>query len=234
MYKVKVISILTALFLVLSFPLTAGAFQDKRMVAIGDSIPFGYNLVEGNLNPPKQSFPSLIGTERDMEVINLSIPGLTSEELLQAVRSNDIFREALHDADYVVLYIGGNDLLNILKKNGGLKGLKMEEAAPIIRDLIYNVYSTILEIDQLTDGKVLVYNIYNPYPAAGEKLSTPLSYINQQYASVIKLLQHFASVKLIDAHKAFEGKPKLIIEGDVHPTTEGQEILAEIGLKHID
>ncbi|WP_074733278.1 SGNH/GDSL hydrolase family protein [Halobacillus karajensis] len=230
----KKIWMLMIVFIISVTPMQAHAFNEKRLVAIGDSIPYGYNLTKENKNPPKESFPYLIGMEKDMEVTNLSIPGLTSAQLLMAVRSNKIFRESLKEADYVIVYIGGNDLLNVVKKNGGLDGLKMEEAAPVIRDLIYNVYSTILEIDELTDGKILVYNIYNPYPAAGDKLSTPLAYINQQYASLIQLLKHFASVTLINAYKAYHDHPEYIIKGDVHPTEKGQRILAEITLKHLD
>ncbi|MGP4059390.1 SGNH/GDSL hydrolase family protein [Halobacillus sp. H74] len=230
MKKILLMAIILALII---YPVQAFAYKEKRLVAIGDSIPYGYNLTKENISPPKGSFPYLIGNKRKIEVTNMSIPGLTSGELLKAVKTNDLFREALNDADYVVVYIGGNDLLNIVKKNGGLDGMKMEEAAPVIRDLVYNVYSTILEIDQMTDGKILVYNIYNPYPAAGDKLSTPLSYINQQYSSLIKLLKHFTSVHLLNAYKAYNGHPEYIIEGDVHPTKEGQEVLAKIALKHI-
>ncbi|WP_226581818.1 GDSL-type esterase/lipase family protein [Halobacillus litoralis] len=203
------------------------------MVAVGDSIPYGYNLEKDNSQPPDGSFPSLIAKKRNLEVTNLSIPGITSSELLGAVKSNEIYREALKEADYVIVYIGGNDLLNIVKQNGGLDGVELEDAAPVIRDLLYNVYETILEIDELTDGKILVYNIYNPYPAAGDKLDTPLAYINQQYASLVKLLKHFTSVSLVNANKAFRGHPEYIIKGDVHPTKKGQEVLAKLALKHV-
>lgn len=229
----KKIWLLMLIMVLIISPIEVFGFNEKRLVAIGDSIPYGYNLTKDNKNPPKEAFPYLIGSKKDMEVTNLSIPGLTSKELLKAVKYNKLFRESLKNSDYVIVYIGGNDLLNIVKKNGGLDGLKLEDAAPVIRDLIYNVYSTILEIDELTDGKILVYNIYNPYPAAGDQLSTPLSYINKQYASLIQLLKHFASVSLINAYKAYNGHPEYILEGDVHPTKKGQKVLAEISLKHI-
>ena len=208
--------------------------QDERVVAIGDSIPFGYNLSKDNHMPPSKAFPNLIGKETGLEVTNLSVPGLTSGELLRAVHSNDMFRQSIQGADYVILYIGGNDLLNLVKKNKGLDGIRINEAAPVIRDLIYNVYSTIVLIDQLTDGQILVYNIYNPYPSAGDQLNTPLAYINQQYASLIKLLSHFTSVKLLNANSAFKGHPDYIIKGDVHPTEKGQRVLAKLALQQMN
>ncbi|UOR10942.1 SGNH/GDSL hydrolase family protein [Halobacillus amylolyticus] len=209
------------------------ARESEQLVAIGDSIPYGYNLTKDNTLPSGGAFPYIIGNEADLEVTNLGVPGLTSAELLAAVRSNDKFRSTLKDADYVVVNIGGNDLLNLLKENKGLKGINMEEVALVVRDLIFNVYSTIIELERLTQGEILVYNIYNPYPEAGDKLDTPLSYINTQYSSLIELLSHFTNVKLVNAYQSFRGHPEYIIKGDVHPTRQGQNVLARLGLKHI-
>ncbi len=232
MNKLKV---LIGLFLLISFfqPLSVSAAKEGNLVAIGDSIPYGYNLTGDNKMPPKEAFPYLIGNEKGLEVTNLGIPGLTSSELLQAVNTNEVFRETLKDADYVIVYIGGNDLLNVVKKNGGLKNIKLEEVAPVVRDLIYNVYATILAINKLTDGQILVYNIYNPYPAAGAKLNTPLRYINKQYASLIEVLSHFTDVDLVNAYQAFKGHPEYILSKDVHPTIKGQQVLAGIGMKKL-
>ena len=224
--------IMIVMAVILWIPYATSA-EEKRLVAIGDSIPFGYNIEEENLSPPKESFPSIIANERGLEVTNLSIPGLTSKELLQAIKENDIFRESIKDADYVTVYIGGNDLLNVVKKNKGLEGLKVEQVAPVMRGLVDHVHSIILEIDKLTDGKILVYNLYNPYPQAGKQLDVPLTYINQQYASLIQLLDHFSDVQLVDAYHAYQGHPEYILPGDVHPTKQGQRVLARLSLKYI-
>ncbi|MGI8313621.1 SGNH/GDSL hydrolase family protein [Halobacillus mangrovi] len=213
---------------------TSSAAKYKHIVALGDSIPYGYNLEEDNQTSPKEAFPYIIGSEKNVEVTNMSVPGLTSRELLAAVQSNDKIRSTLRNADYVLVYVGGNDLLNLVKKNkGGIDGIKIEQVAPVIRGFIYNMYSIILEIDKLTDGKVLVYNLYNPYPAAGDKMNAPLYYLNQQYASLIKIMNHFTSIQLIDVYHSFKGHPEYIIKGDVHPTKEGQKALAELTIPYI-
>ncbi|UOQ45112.1 GDSL-type esterase/lipase family protein [Halobacillus salinarum] len=230
MKPMKVILVILMITQLLT-PFSAEAKEGGHLVAIGDSIPYGYNLTVDNKMPSGAAFPYLIGNKAGLEVTNLGIPGLTSKELLQAVKTNKVFRETIRDADYVLVYIGGNDLLNVVKKNKGLKNVTVEEIAPVIRDLLFNVYGTILTLDKLTDAKIIVYNIYNPYPAAGDKLNTPLSYINKQYASLVELLSHFTEVKLVNAYKAFKGHPEYILPKDVHPTSEGQKVLARIGLR---
>nr|WP_256521935.1 GDSL-type esterase/lipase family protein [Halobacillus sp. A5] len=206
----------------------------KQLSAIGDSIPYGYNLNKNNHYPSGKAFPYTIGQQAGLEVTNLGIPGLTSHELLTAVQKNEIFRDTIKDSDYIVLYIGGNDLLNLLKKHKGIKGIEMDETAVVVRNLLFNVYSTIMELDKLTDAEILVYNIYNPYPEEGKSLDQPLHYINAQYSSLIELLSHFTNVKLVDAYQAFKGHPEYILKDDVHPTAEGQIVLANIGLKKLE
>ncbi|WP_254434310.1 SGNH/GDSL hydrolase family protein [Halobacillus sp. Marseille-Q1614] len=227
-------TLLCFLFLInIFYPSSLHAQSPKQLVAIGDSIPYGYNLKEENTSPPGQAFPYLIGGKGNLEVTNLSIPGLTSKEMLLAVRENELFRETLKEADYVILYIGGNDLLNLLKKHKGLNGVKMDEVAYVVRNLLYNVYSIAVELDQLTEGEILVYNLYNPYPEQGEALEEPLELINKQYSSLIELLSHFTNIKHVDAYHAFRDHPEYIIPGDVHPSKEGQKVLAKIGWKQM-
>ncbi|MFC7319588.1 SGNH/GDSL hydrolase family protein [Halobacillus campisalis] len=216
------------------FPSSTYSEQNRQMTAIGDSIPYGYNLTKENKYPSGGAFPFMMGEEKNLEVTNLGIPGLTSEELLQAARGNDLFRETIKNSDYIVLYIGGNDLLKILKDHKNLQGIDMEEVALVVRNLLFNVYSTVMEIDKLTDAEILVYNIYNPYPEKGASLEQPLHYINIQYNSLVELLSHFTNVELVDAYQAFKGHPEYIIKGDVHPTAEGQFTLAEIGLNKME
>ncbi|MFC7060914.1 SGNH/GDSL hydrolase family protein [Halobacillus seohaensis] len=233
----KKISVLLCFLLVINIitPYMVQAGHPKHLVAIGDSIPYGYNLKKENKFPPGEAFPFVIGEDANLEVTNLGIPGLTSGEMLQAIRENEVFQNTVKDSDYVVVYIGGNDLLNILKKHKdkGVKGINMDEVGIVVRNLLFNVYSTVMELDKLTDGKILVYNIYNPYPIEGKTLNQPLHYINVQYSSLIELLSHFTEVKLIDAYQAFKGNPDYIIKEDVHPTVEGHKVLANLGLKQI-
>ncbi|MYL20446.1 SGNH/GDSL hydrolase family protein [Halobacillus litoralis] len=218
------------LFLLLWMTGSAHVYSsEKQITALGDSIPYGYQLTPGNKQASPQAFPYLIGEKSGMAVHNLSVPGLTSGELLQELKTNKAVRKTVADSDYVLLYIGGNDLLNFLKQNDPGHGVDLEKAAPVIRNLIYNVYSTILEIDALTDGEIFIYNLYNPYPAASDQLNAPLAYINKQYQSLVQLVRHFASVTLLDAYEVFDGHPEYIIERDVHPNKKGQEKLAELG-----
>lgn len=110
----KLFKVIAAVLLALSLGTpTAFAHQDHghghskdSLVALGDSIPFGYNLTKNNSSPAKIAFPSLIGDEADLRVRNLGVPGWQTTDLLTAFETNQKFRQAVRRADYVTVNIG--------------------------------------------------------------------------------------------------------------------------------
>jgi lysophospholipase L1-like esterase len=146
--------------------------------------------------------------------------------LLEALKNDDKFKQAVKHSDYVTLTIGSNDLLRAF-----VDGI----VAPYEVSLILaNLKNNPLEIRSLTDAPIVVYNVYNPFQVndsrhiAGDNL---LPIINTQ----IQLLTSSVidpSIVVADAYSAFrDNQSTYVIVNDIHPTVEGQKKLAEIGLK---
>jgi hypothetical protein len=61
------------------WPVSKAADHGKgALVALGDSISFGYNLENNNHHVSRDAFPSLMGEEADLRVRNLGEPGWTT------------------------------------------------------------------------------------------------------------------------------------------------------------
>ena len=107
-----ILVIFTALTLLFSTTATAAEQEETlTVVSLGDSITFGWNL-EQPQTPPVQSenaFPFLIGNG-NAEVLNVSYPGWTSTQLLEAIKTEES-QQKLQQAETVTLSIGANDLL---------------------------------------------------------------------------------------------------------------------------
>lgn len=247
MFLLKKIFKLLALLLVISslFSTTAFAKSDhgkKSLVALGDSIPFGLNLGHNNHHPSKLAYPYLIGKEGNLRVRDLGVSGWQTPQMLSALKTDQKYRQAVSHADYVVLTIGNNDLLQALqaaqvKSNGNL-ALFMPLLQQEIQksNLFGNIEEIISQTRTLTDAPVVVYNVYNPFqlddplhfagsqilPSINKNFSDLTTYTNALYDNVI----------LADAHAAFgQNQATYVLPGDIHPTIEGQIKLAEIGLE---
>ncbi|MFD1864620.1 GDSL-type esterase/lipase family protein [Planococcus chinensis] len=209
----------------------------ESLVALGDSIPFGYNLGQNNRNPAKTAYPYLIGEEDDLRVRNLGIPGWQTDQLLAALQSDQKYRQAIIHADYVAVTIGNNYLLQILLETGAKSGGNQDLFNLLLQqklassDVFANLLSILTQTRALTDAPIVLYNVYNPF-----QLNDPLHYaadpilplINGQFAQLASL---FSGVSLADANAAFGNDQAIyVILRDIHPTAAGQQVLSDIGI----
>ncbi|WP_404450603.1 GDSL-type esterase/lipase family protein [Virgibacillus necropolis] len=241
----KIFKSLTLVLLVsLLFSSTAFAKSNnakESLVALGDSIPYGFNLGQNNHAPSKYAYPYLIGDDGDLRVRNLGVPGWQTDQMLTALKSDQKYRQAVRHADYIVLTIGNNDLLQALKvaqvESNGNPLLFMQFLQQQIKDsnLFGNIGGIIKETRSLTDAPIVIYNVYNPFqpddplhvvgakilPAINKNFMDLTTYYNALYGNVL----------LADAYAAFgRDQAAYVLPNDVHPTIQGQIKLAEVGL----
>jgi lysophospholipase L1-like esterase len=253
--KLKRLSVLLIVVLALSTIFSSIASAEKKeqpnLVALGDSITFGYHLPDQiGLQPSPHAFPSLIG-ERHFNVTNLGVPSWTSSDLLTAL-STDPFKNSLKSADVVTLDIGGDDLLKAAGLTGSsttLPDLTSPEAQLKLfnaeQDLAKNLKAIILAIKMQTSAPIILYNMYNPF-GANDPIFGSLHMIGEQIingvnSQIIAPVAFQTGSLLADAYSAFNGnQAKYIIPGDVHPTLAGHKALAKLGdqalrtLKHTE
>jgi lysophospholipase L1-like esterase len=217
----------------------------KSLVALGDSIPYGYNLGNTNEHPSRDAFPYLIGEDADLRVRNLGEPGWTTDQLINTLETDQKFRQAIRHADYITLNIGNNDLLAVLNQanidsngNPNLFMLLLNQRLPVATQTITaNLGDITQQIRLLTDAPIAVYNIYNPFQVdnpmlhnLGNLVLPGFNYAMGNLTSTLNL--YYSNVLLADAFTAFGiDQATYVIRDDIHPTKAGQEVLAQIGLE---
>lgn len=228
----KVIAMFTAVVLAGSLFASAGVADSNNaresLVALGDSITFGFNLGVDNEEPSEFAFPYLIENDvKDFHVNNLAVPGLRSDELLNALRYDKKFRQPVKHAEAIVVNIGSNDLLQVLQ-DINTDPLALEKAIP---KMLENLDMIIKEIRTLTDAPIVVYNIYNPFLPNTELhilADTLLPGIHEGISNIVDS-QNDQDIVVANAYLAFgDNQAVYVREGDIHPTTQGQEILADL------
>ncbi|WP_053366688.1 SGNH/GDSL hydrolase family protein [Bacillus sp. FJAT-27245] len=212
-----------------------------KIVSLGDSITYGWNLGDDKTKPSDYAFPNLIG-ERDHKVTNLSYPGWTSARLLAEMEQNAEYADAIRKADIITLNIGSNDLLQSTGINDMVKGnipfnkeLVLYKSSQAAIELSAHLNRIIENIRSKTDAPVILYNLYNPFGISeGNPMSIVLYGLGQQILGqvneqVILSKAKPGSILIVDAFTAFDGKQAdYILPGDIHPTVKGQEVLAKL------
>ncbi|WP_409270200.1 SGNH/GDSL hydrolase family protein [Neobacillus sp. SCS-31] len=247
--KMNIMLVFILLFGTIFAPTVAAANvggKKLKIVSLGDSITYGWNLDQDRSKPSESAFPNLIG-ERDHKVTNLSKPGWTSSQLLAEIEQNPEYADAIRKADIITLNIGSNDLLQttgiIDMVNGKIPfnpAVISQKATLASMQLTVNLNTIIENIRSKTDAPVILYNLYNPY---GYDPSNPLAttlyglgnqILNQVNKDVILRQAKTGSILIADAFSAFDGKQAgYILPNDIHPNLDGQVVLAKLAEEQI-
>ncbi|GLV13406.1 hypothetical protein Heshes_10900 [Alicyclobacillus hesperidum] len=214
-----------------------------NLVALGDSITFGYNL--GNNRAPSQlAFPYLIGSKVHDNVMDLGVPGWTSANLLHALQSDPSMRADVQKANIVTIDIGSNDLLqpalSLLSESAAnwhdvslTAAQSTQLAARLssgVQDIATNVAAILRDVHTLNaKATVVVYDLYNPIPVSDRSLYMAAeAAIGAANVQIAKDAVEYGDA-IADAYDAFAGHSNYILQNDVHPSVAGQAALAKQG-----
>ena len=95
-----------------AIPASAAGSSPENVLILGDSIASGYGLDENEKN-----YGDIIADYYGCPVTNFAVPGITTNDLLTAVKGmNDTQKAALAKADVIIISIGGNDMIQYAGK----------------------------------------------------------------------------------------------------------------------
>ncbi|MGM0835283.1 MAG: GDSL-type esterase/lipase family protein [Bacillota bacterium] len=250
--KINRFSLLFAILLVFNVFASTSVFAEgdvkekNKIVALGDSIPYGYIPDETNSSPSEKSFPNLIAGGGH-NVINLSEIGATSTSLLDGMKTNknNVLLD-LQDADLITLNIGSNDILHSINFEQivdnktaitdpvALFALQQAVAAAST-ELAVNLQNIVKGIRlQNSHAPIFVYNLYNPFGESSDPFGIFLNDIGNQIASsvndtILKNSNESLGLYILGAYESFHGnQPKYVYPLDIHPTFEGHKALAAL------
>ncbi|WP_033541280.1 SGNH/GDSL hydrolase family protein [Planococcus sp. CAU13] len=187
-------------------------YSVKNIVILGDSVAYGYGTKEGIAKYLRESFP-------DSRITNLGINGLTSDGLVTRLTSGH-WDHHIASADLALINIGGNDLLQGLRKFGPAGLVRNFKAVRLnYRKNLLAIYSKIRE---LNPEVLLVQNdLYNSMKK------------EHQYLGLTKLLYRQwnraigESGVIISRTDKMGGQPHIWLDG-IHPNEEGYRVMHEL------
>lgn len=209
----------------------------------GDSISLGWNANAKANGLSKYGFPNIVGElNENYHIYNLARPGIVSTKLLSALET-PLYQSKLKESKRICIDIGSVDLLRpatdfleeIRNTNGAIASLEQKKSIQNASDQLKNNISLIINrIREVSDSPIYLYSLYNPIPegvTGAEYGDTILESINNYYKEIS---MNENSVIYIDSYSLFKGKEdKYVISNEIHPTYEGQKVLASLLLEKL-
>jgi len=256
-----------AAFLFLAFVLTspssgalpAAAAETPAYLAIGDSLAFGVGAPDPSTGGYVALAYKAIQTsdryeERGLALINLSVPGATSSDLLieggqidaaiEEIESRKDDEESADDnVEIISVNIGGNDLLRLATPNSPCAvDPTIEPCLELLGEMLIGLQDNLTEaLERLRqaapEAGIYLLNLHNPYSGTGDIREGLADLAVQQLNGVIGAVvaDEQLGVELGDVFQLFRGRGSQWIADDrLHPNEKGHKVMAEVLLATID
>lgn len=194
---------------------------NKLVVAFGDSLTYGYGDEKGS--GYIDTLENMLDVQNKVEFhfLNEAIYGLESSGVLNQL-SDFRISSKLDEADYFILFIGTNDLIN--SNGGNLNTIKQEAINEGKEVYLQNLNGIIKILQENNDtAPILVLGLYNPYPDSG-KIEPIIDDWNKEIQETTKEEKR---ITYIPTNDLFKGKAKDDYFSDsLHLNDKGYRLIA--------
>lgn len=235
-----------SLFLIVSFIMVffvcAHAKANKKYLALGDSITYGYTLE----NREEECFASLFAKKYNLDVTNEAYPGDQTSDLIEKMNDYN-----LNDYDVITLCIGANDVFKEFLDDVR----EMDDVVDILNYIVsieenedfnnrvdeklkqFDInLGIIMERLRNTKAQIYMMNVYNPFNRFSvEKLDIITDKYVRRINEIIE--KHNKGTYFINLYNKFEKSKKELINSqtnrkgyttDPHPNTTGHKFICDL------
>jgi len=206
--------------------------RDTHIVAIGDSLTQGVGDETGN-----GGYVGIIEqrlTEQDFKVTfdNFGKRGNRTDQLLKRLDNEEIV-ESIEKADIVLITIGANDVMKIVKDN--FMNLTVEpfvvERDPYGRRLS-EILSRIAAMNE--DAKIYLLGFYNPFERYFNDIEALDQIIMGWNSESLQTVNQYEQVDFIPMQDLFnEDDEPILADDNFHPNHEGYQLMADRVLEYL-
>lgn len=207
--------------------------KDTHIVAIGDSLTQGVGDETGNGGYVGILEEKLVADNYQVSIDNFGKRGNRTDQLLKRLDNEEIVR-SIEKADIVLITIGANDIMKIVKDNfmNLTEEPFMEERDPYGERLA----QILARISSMNDeAKIYLLGFYNPFERYFSDIEALHQIILGWNNESLQTVNQFEQVDFIPMHDIFDYTDEPVLADDnFHPNYEGYEMMAERVLEYLE
>lgn len=202
--------------------------KDIKVVMLGDSLTEGVGdqSKKGGYLPHLEE---LLETDKGInkaEIVNFGVSGHRTTQLIKRMESDEV-RSSIKDADMILITIGGNDVMNVVKEN--LSHLSIEDFD--VAMLLFNerLQQILTEIRNQNDvSSIVLIGLYNPFSASLGEITEINQVINEWNKSSQDIIAKDDNAYFVEIADLFQDDVETLLHTDFfHPNNQGYELIAE-------
>ena len=195
-----------------------------HLVAIGDSLTYGQGDEDKNVGYVGIIKPRLQKKfHNQVTTVNYGVSGDRSDQILDRIDQQATIRQHLHQADIIVMTVGGNDLMQSLQKNlttNSTKSLNrdIDNAGDTYQKKLQRLFSTVRK--QNKTAPIFVMSIYNPFYTYFPDVTIINKSINQWNQTTQDTMNNYKSMYFVNINK-------LMSYGQYQTKSQQQQLVKE-------
>ncbi|USK53391.1 SGNH/GDSL hydrolase family protein [Cytobacillus solani] len=201
--------------------------QDVKIVSVGDSLTQGVgdSTNRGGYVPYLEELLEKDKSINDALFDNFGIRGNRSDQLLKRIASSEV-RDAVKEADYVIVTIGGNDVMKVVRENFSNLNLKaFSQQRKVYEKNLKEVLTTVRNDNP--NSKIILVGLYNPFFkwfADIREINEIIGEWNQVSQDVLMKYRNTYFVGIADLF--YDEGENLLHTDYFHPNDQGYELIA--------
>ncbi|GGM33170.1 hypothetical protein GCM10011351_19020 [Paraliobacillus quinghaiensis] len=213
---------------------TVGLFlrNDYKIVAIGDSLTQGVGDNANNDGYVGRIEDTFSNEDYRVDIDNFGKRGNRSDQLLKRLEDEEI-RESIEEADMVLLTIGANDIMNVVKNNF----MNLNEEPFAIERTAYEqrlreIFDTIFALNP--DTEIYLIGFFNPFEGYFEDIDELDQILTNWNNTGRRLTLQYAQAHFVPTNDLFQIEDvSLLADDNFHPNATGYTLIAERTLTYI-
>ncbi|NYE07338.1 lysophospholipase L1-like esterase [Bacillus niacini] len=207
--------------------------NDQKIVAIGDSLTEGVGdetKSGGYVGILNHTFE---GNNLNISVENFGKKGNRTDQLLKRLEKEDV-ASTIKEADVVLITIGANDIMNVLKTN--FMNVTMEPFQEERVKYIERLEAIFSKINELNpDTQIYLIGFYNPFERHFGEIKELGMIIDSWNEAGKSLAEKYDHVRYIPTKDLFSNTNlDLLAEDEFHPNTTGYKLMAQRVLEYLE
>lgn len=206
--------------------------KETHIVAIGDSLTEGVGDETGNGGYIGVLERTINKQHKIAHFYNLGKRGQRTNQLLKRLNNADIMTE-IKNADIVLITIGANDIMQVLKENFvSLKLEQFDKERGLFEKRLQQIFETIQGYNE--KAHIYLLGVYNPFGKYFREIEELDLITNDWNESSEKITNQYKNITFIPIYDIFTGqKEHLLADDHFHPNERGYYRMAERVLNYM-